>query len=304
MVNFKPGFSVWLTLFVIMVCFAANSVMTRYLVLVSQVSPFLLTVVRFVSGLGTLLLLTAIGPTTFRHDKPDSSYFLGALFLGAYAFSISYGYLFISVAAGTFVFYTFVVLTMVAYSIIVDREKLTFRLVLGQLLGLLGVLVITFGRITSVTILGVLLMAATGTSWGLYSAYGKKFKVAFSYTYNSFLILAALAVIASIVIAGLGQHIFTSLSIQNLGLALYMGMVSTALSYVVWNATVKKIAASLGGLVQLIVPILAPVLGLVFLHEQITPTLMVGGGFVLFGIYLVGPTSSHNALITGEVART
>jgi len=304
MVNSKPGFSVWLTLFVIMICFAANSVITRYLVLVSQVSPFLLTVIRFASGLGTLLLLTAIAPTTFRHDKRDSSYFLGALFLGTYAFSISYGYLFISVAAGTFVFYTFVVLTMVAYSTIADREKLTFRLILGQLLGLLGVLVITFSRIASVTILGVLLMAATGTSWGLYSAYGKKFKVAFSYTYNSFLILAALAVIASIVIAGLGQHIFTSLSLQNLGLALYMGMVSTALSYVVWNATVKKIAASLGGLVQLIVPVLAPVLGLVFLHEQITPTLVVGGGFVLFGIYLVGPTSSHNAVTTGSVART
>jgi len=301
MVNFKPGFSVWLTLFVIMICFAANSVITSYLVLVSQVSPFLLTVVRFASGLGTLLLLTAIAPTTFRHDKPDSSYFLGALFLGAYAFSISYGYLFISVAAGTFVFYTFVVLTMVAYSTIADREKLTFRLILGQLLGLLGVLVITFSRIASVTILGVLLMAATGTSWGLYSAYGKKFKVAFSYTYNSFLILAALAVIASIVIAGLGQHIFTSLSLQNLGLALYMGMVSTALSYVVWNATVKKITASLGGIVQLIVPIIAPAMGIIFLGEKIVPTLMVGGAFVLSGIYLVGPTSSRKMTMMEEM---
>src|SRR5512136_2964273 len=101
-----------------MVCFAANSVIIRYLVLISQVSPFLLTVVRFVSGLGTLLLLTAIGPKTFRRDKPDSSYFLGALFLGAYAFSISYGYLFIPVAAGTFVFCTFVVVTMVAYTVV------------------------------------------------------------------------------------------------------------------------------------------------------------------------------------------
>ena len=277
-----------------MVCFAANSVITRYLVLVSQVSPFLLTVVRFVSGLGTLLLLTAIGPTTFRHDKPDSSYFLGALLLGGYAFSISYGYLFISVAAGTFVFYTFVVLTMVAYSVFADRETVTFRLVLGQLLGLLGVLVITFGRITSVTLLGVLLMATTGTSWGLYSAYGKKFESSFSYTYNSFLILSALAIIASTIIVGLyGRQIFNGVSFQNLGLALYMGMVSTALSYVVWNATVKKIAASLGGLVQLVVPIIAPALGIVFLGEQVTPALMVGGSFVLFGIYLVGPTSSR-----------
>ncbi len=275
--------------------------MTRYLVLVSQVSPFLVTVVRFVSGFGTLLLLTAIGPKKFRHDKPNSSHFLAALFLGAYAFSISYGYLFISVGAGTFVFYTFVVVTMVAYSVISDKEKLTVRLVLGILLGLLGVLIITFGRITSVTLLGVLLMAATGTSWGLYSAYGKKFEIAFSYTYNSFLILAALAVVVSIIIVGLnGQRIFTSISLQNLVLTLFMGMVSTALSYVVWNAIVKKVAASLGGLVQLVVPILAPALGLVFLGEQVTPARMVGGTFILFGIYLVGPASSHNAVMTGS----
>jgi drug/metabolite transporter (DMT)-like permease len=281
---------VWPVLFVIMTCFAANSVMTRYLVLVSDVSPFLLTVVRFVSGLATLLMLTVIRPTTFRHNKPDSSYFLGALFLGAYAFSISYGYLFIPVAAGTFIFYTFVVVTMAAHSVIQGKEKLTIRSVLGQLFGLFGVLVITFSKIGSVTTLGVLLMAVTGTSWGLYSAYGKRFENAFSYTYNSFLILGAIAVIASIMVVLLGQPIFANFSVKDLGLALYMGMVSTALSYVLWNVTVKRIAASVGGLVQLVVPVLAPILGIILLGEQVTPALMLGGGFVLVGIYLAQST--------------
>jgi drug/metabolite transporter (DMT)-like permease len=272
-----------------MVCFAVNSVITRYLVLVSQISPFLLTVIRFVSGLGTLLIVSTFRPATFRHDRPGFSYFLGALFLGAYAFSISYGYLFIPVAAGTFVFYTFVVVTMVAYSVTVDHARLTFRLVLGQLLGLLGVLIITFSRIGSVTLLGVILMAATGTSWGLYSAYGKKFGNAFSYTYNSFLILGAGAIIASEVLWSSAEPIFTDISVQDLSLALYMGMVSTALSYIAWNETVKKIPASLGGLVQLVVPVLAPVMGIAFLGEQVNTTLVIGGGLVLAGIYLAQP---------------
>jgi drug/metabolite transporter (DMT)-like permease len=273
-------------LFFVMVCFAANSVITRYLVLVSQISPFLLTVIRFVSGLGTLLIVSTFRPATFRHDRPGFSYFLGALFLGAYAFSISYGYLFIPVAAGTFVFYTFVVVTMVAYSVIVDHARLTLRLALGQLLGLLGVLIITFSRIGSVTLLGVLLMAATGASWGLYSAYGKKFGNAFGYTYNSFLILGAGAIIASMVLWFSAGPIFTDISVQDFGLALYMGMVSTALSYVAWNETVKKIPASLGGLVQLAVPVLAPAMGIAFLDEQVNTTLVIGGGLVLAGIYL------------------
>lgn len=279
---------IWVAIFVIMACFAANSVITRYLVLASGVSPFLLTVMRFVSGLAVLLVLPSVRPTTFRHDKPNRSYLPGAFFLGAYAFSISYGYVFISVAAGTLVFYTFVVVTMVAYSVIEDKERVTPRLALGLLFGLAGVLVITFGRISSVTLVGVLLMAATGSSWGLYSAYGKRFKVTFSYTYNSFLILGAFAVAATIALALVGKLISTNISIQNLGLALYMGMVSTALSYVLWNATVKRIPASVGGLVQLIVPILAPVMGIIFLGEQVTAPLIIGGGLVLLAIYLAG----------------
>src|SRR5208337_483559 len=278
----------WFAIFVIMACFAANSVITRYLVLASGVSPFLLTVIRFVSGLAVLLVLPSVRPTTFRHDKPNLSNLPGAFFLGVYAFSISYGYVFIPVAAGTLVFYTFVVVTMVAYSVIEDKERLTPRLALGLLFGLAGVLVITFGRISSVTLVGVLLMAATGSSWGLYSAYGKRFKVTFSYTYNSFLILGAFAVTATIALALVGKLISTNISIQNLGLALYMGMVSTALSYVLWNATVKRIPASVGGLVQLIVPILAPVMGIIFLGEQVTASLIIGGGLVLLAIYLAG----------------
>jgi drug/metabolite transporter (DMT)-like permease len=270
-----------------MVCFAANSVITRYLVLVGQVSPFLVTVIRFVSGLVVLLILSWIRPTTYPHSAPHASSLLGAFFLGSYAFSISYGYLFIPVAAGTFVFYTFVVVTMVAYSIIKDKEELTSRIVFGQLLGLLGVLIITFGGIRSVTLPGILLMTATGVSWGMYSAYGKKFEVAFSYTYSSFLILGIAAVIASLILALSDKMAITNISPKDLGLGLYMGMVSTALSYVFWNRTMKKIPAYLGGLVQLAVPVLAPAMGIIFLGEQLTTSLLLGGSLVLAGIYLV-----------------
>jgi len=284
----KRDLRIWLIILVIMGCFAANSVMTRYLVLVREVSPFLVTALRFISGLAVLLILPSLQPVTFRHDKLNRSYLPGAFFLSTYAFSISYGYVFISVAAGTFIFYTFVVVTMATYSVVQDREPLTLRLLLGVISGLVGVLIITFGRISSVTLPGVILMAVTGTSWGLYSAYGKRFKITFSYTYNSFLILGAFAIIASTALTLSGQSLFTNISIRDFGLALYMGTISTALSYVLWNATVKQITASLGGLVQLIVPVLAPAMGIIFLGEQLTAPLILGGGMVMLAIYTVG----------------
>src|SRR3970282_2750099 len=95
------------------------------------------------------------------------------------------------------------------------------------------------------------------------------------------------------IVAFSAQTTASKLSVQDLGFALYMGMVSTALSYVVWNTTVKKVAASLGGLVQLIVPVLAPIMGILFLGEQVTPALMLGGGVVLVGIYPPQDRASH-----------
>ena len=269
-----------------MTCFAANSVITRYLVLASRISPFLLTVIRFVSGLTVLLTLPALRPSKFRRGKPSLANLPGALFLGAYAFSISYGYVFISVAAGTFVFYTFVVVTMVAYSVILEKAQLTSRLVLAQILGIGGVLVITFGRISSVTLSGVALMAATGASWGLYSSYGKRFEASFGYTYNSFLLLGAFAVAVSSTLLLAGRSIPTKISMPDLALALYMGMISTALSYVLWNQTMKKIPAHIGGLVQVTVPVLGAIMGIIILREQLSASLIFGGGLVLLGIYL------------------
>jgi drug/metabolite transporter (DMT)-like permease len=284
----RSNFQIPIFVGLIVACFAANSVITRYLVLAQQVSPFLVTVLRFVSGFLMLLVLTRIKPAFFRPDKPDRSYLVAAFFLGAYAFSISYGYLFISVGAGTFIFYTFVVVTMGTYSVILEKERLTFRLVLGELFGLLGVLVITFGGISAVKLPGVLLMAATGAFWGLYSVYGRRFQVAFSYTYNSFLVFGAFAILASIALGFTGALNSVTISLPDLGLALYLGMVSTALSYVLWNETLKKVSASLGGLVQLAVPVIAPAMGIILLGEHLTLTLVVGGGLVLVGIYLAG----------------
>jgi drug/metabolite transporter (DMT)-like permease len=270
-----------------MICFAVNSVITRYLVLVSKVSPFLVTTIRFVSGLVVLLALTSFRPASFSPAKINSTYMPGALFLGVYGFSISYGYLFIPVAAGTLVFYTSVVMTMVAYSIIKDKEKLTIRLSFGLLLGLLGVITISFGKVRAVTLPGVLLMIATGASWGLYSVYGRRFPVTFGYTFNSFLMLGVFAAVASPAMAYLDRATLANVSPLDLGLALYMGMVSTALSYVLWNRTMKQIPAYLGGVVQIVVPILAAIMGIVFLAEQITIPLILGGALVLSGIYLV-----------------
>lgn len=271
----------------IMICFAANSVIIRYLVLESHVSPFTLTVVRFISGFLMVQIVALFGFKTFQKPKPQKSHVVGALFLGVYAFAISYGYVFISVAAGVLIFYILVVFTMSLFSIVKNKESFTPQLIIGQFMGLLGILVITFSGLKSVTPLGTVLMVVTGISWGLYSVWGKKFKNSFDYTYNSFLIFGIVSlVLFFFAYFWAGKSLWVGISLFDFGWALCLGMISTALSYILWHQVVNRIKAFQAGMVQLFVPVLAGLMGIVFLAEQITWSLMLGAILILIGIFL------------------
>ncbi|QQG48892.1 MAG: DMT family transporter [archaeon] len=282
----RRGFLVPAALVIVVASFAVNSVITRYLVSSLLVGPFPLTVIRFLSGLLTLQLMVAAFPKETKKARPGGRDLVGALFLGVYAFAISFGYAFIPASVGALVFYGAVVITMTSYSVVEERERLTFRVVLGLVLGLLGILVLTFGGLGTASLEGVALMALTGISWGLYSVYGRSSGGSFGYTYNSFLffgIAAAALGVFGTAIAGTAQ--WTDIAPSSLALALYMGTVSTALSYVVWNGVLRKVASSLGGLAQLLIPVVTAVMGVLILAERLSMSLLVGGALVLAGIF-------------------
>jgi drug/metabolite transporter (DMT)-like permease len=271
----------------IMLAFAGNSVMTRYIIVGGFASPYLLTTVRFASGLAMLLLLRIAIPGFAPKSLRSLLDLVGGFLLGAYAFSISFGYVFIPAAAGTLVFYAFVILTMALFGVLHDGDRPTLRSVAGQGLAVLGVVVITFGGIRDVSLPGVLLMAATGASWGLYSAHGRGSGDARAYTVSTFLVVGIVSLAVAPILGALTPD---ALSIQltwnGLGLALFMGMISTALSYILWHMTLRRITTSQGGIVQLLVPVLASTMGILLLGEHLTITLAVGGACVLAGIYL------------------
>ena len=270
----------------IMVAFAANSVMTRYIIVGGLATPYLLSTVRFASGFAMLLALQVAFPGPASR-VPTAVNLVGGLFLGAYAFAISFGYLFISAAAGTLVFFAFVVLTMALFGYLHDGDRPSRRSVAGQLLSVLGVGVITVGGIRDVSLPGILLMAATGASWGLYSVHGRSAPDSRGYTFTTFLFVGA-AALAGLPVLGLFAPSAVSIQLtwNGIGLALFMGMITTALSYIVWNATLRRLSASQGGIVQLLVPVLASGMGIGLLGEHVTLSLVVGGASVLAGIYL------------------
>src|SRR5690242_10548888 len=98
----------------VLVSFAANSLVTRYVVANHLLDAYLLTVVRFVAG---AVMLLAVGLARRERPRLGRANLRPALWLGVYAVCISFGYQHIGAAAGTFVFYATVLAGLVGYDL-------------------------------------------------------------------------------------------------------------------------------------------------------------------------------------------
>jgi drug/metabolite transporter (DMT)-like permease len=265
----------------VLVSFAANSLVTRYVVANRLLDAYLLTVVRFVAGAVALLVLTLA-----RGDRPriTRANLWPAFSLGVYAVCISFGYEHIGAAAGTFVFYATVLAGLVAYDF-ATRTPVPRARAVGALVSLAGVGVLTAPAAGDVTLLGVLLLTVTGATWALYTAAGRTGTDPQTATTGNFIVLAvALLVPVGVTVSG-----GPTVTITGLVLGAVMGSVTTALSYVAWYACQRRMSATTAGTVQLVIPILAAAGALLLLGERVTVLFVVAALLVFGGLWIGRP---------------
>jgi drug/metabolite transporter (DMT)-like permease len=268
----------WLTLasvLLVMACFAANSVITRYLVSRGLLDPAAVTIARFAAGAAMLSVILALQGRA-RQALPRVADLPLVLFLGGYAFAIAYGYRHITAAAGTFVFYALVILTMA-----LGGGRPSARAVAGAVTALAGVGLLAFGKVQGTTPLGVGLLAATGATWGAYSLLLRKRGTPLATNARAFVGFALLLPILAWV-----ERDALVWSAPGLALGLGMGAITTALSYAVWARVLPLLAPIEAGTFQLSVPVLTAATGILLLGEPFTARLAVAGALVLAGMWL------------------
>jgi len=273
-------------IYIIMTFFAANSLITRYLLYGEHTTPFTLTALRFLSGFLMLYIISFILPGFKGRLVFNENTLVGSLFLGIYAYSISYGYHLVSASSGVLVFYLSVVLTMSLVSVVGGSERFNVRTLVGVFLGLIGVMVITQTGFELLSLLGLFLMVSTGVSWGLYCVKARENIDSFEYTYSTFFLLSVFIILVSITGYAFKPGMIWVDSGGCFCYALFLGMVSTALSYFLWNNVIGELKPSQGALSQLIVPILTSLLGVLILREEFSYSLILGGALILMGIKL------------------
>ena len=262
----------------VLVSFAANSLITRYVVRDDLLDAGLLTAVRFLAGAAVLVLLAALRRERLRIGRDN---LLPSLALGVYALCISYGYLHIGAAAGTFVFYTAVLLTLVAD----DRRTgtaLPARRLVGAAVALLGVAVLAATSVATVTPLGVGLLGVTGVAWGLYTVAGRGAADPRIANTGHFALLAVVLLLPAVAGAAVGLRVTG----EGLAWAAVMGGGTTAFAYVAWYACQRALTGAQAGLVQLVIPVLTTAGAVLLLDEPVSVRLLVAAGLVGTGMWL------------------
>ncbi len=273
-----------LLLVFVLVSFSANSLITRHVVSGDLLDAGLLSAVRFVAG-----ALALVGIAAVRRERivVGPANLLPALWLGIYAVCISYGYQHIGAAAGTFVFYATVLLTLVLWDVL-HGDSIPLRRGAGAAISLAGIAVLASGSIRTVTVLGVLLLAVTGAAWGMYTAAGRTGDDPRVATTGHFLVLAAALAVPAAAGTISGLHVTAA----GLAWGIAMGAGTTALAYVAWYACQRSLSGTTAGAVQLVIPVLTAAGAALLLGEQLTARLGVCAALVGAGTWLGRPSAT------------
>ena len=177
---------------------------------------------------------------------------------------------------------------MIIFGWLILKERLDKVKVFSVLIAILGVVMIVGLKMTgSNVVLGIILLILTAITWALMSVLIKKVK-----TYSSLQITIMSTVVAVVCLTPFILSDLSSLTSINFAepkvilSLLYIGAVSTAVAYVMWNKGLKVISASSSGLFYLIQPIVGSFLGWLLLGEQISVGFIIGSAMILASVWI------------------
>jgi drug/metabolite transporter (DMT)-like permease len=125
-------------------------------------------------------------------------------------------------------------------------------------------------------------MLSAGVAWGIYSLRGRGEKSPVSTTAGNFVRAVPFAALISLIM--IRHDRFDSLGAIY---AVISGALTSGLGYVIWYSALRGLKATSAATVQLSVPVLAALGGIIFLGEPITLRLVLASFAILGGIALV-----------------
>lgn len=265
-----------------MTAFAGNSLLCRLALKHTAIDPVSFTSLRLASGALTLWLIVRWTQTIRSgHGNWRSA---AALFVYALAFSLAYVQL--SAATGALLLFGAVQATMIGHGLWTG-ERLRPVQGLGCIVALGGLGSLLLPGLTTPPWGSAALMASAGLAWGIYSLRGKGSGDATRVTAGNFARTVPMAVTASLLVGVLPLGLTVSLDAWGMINAIASGALASGVGYAIWYSVLPSLKSVQAASVQLSVPVIAALGGILFLGETVGWRLVIASVAILGGIALV-----------------
>ena len=208
----------------------------------------------------------------------------GALTLFIYMACFSWAYVELPTAVGTLIIAVAVQTTMLGCGFFMG-ERPSRQQGLGIGVALVGLVFLLLPGLTAPPLFSSLIIFISGSSWGLYCLCGKGVSDPAASTAGNFVKAVPLALIMMICLP-------SQVAFDNPGIwyALAAGALASAGGYVIWYMVVVRFTVTVAAVVQLSVPVITAIGGVLFVNEPITMRVALSSAAILGGIFFATAT--------------
>ncbi len=269
--------------FVVLLFFASNSILARIAINTQDIDAFSFTFLRIISAMIVLLVIYFYKNKNLKIDL-KSNYLSGFMFF-LYAICFSYSYINMLAGVGTLILFAVVQLTMIILALFFN-EKLTFNKIVGIVIAFSGLIYLLYPKSDfTVSYLHTFLMFLSGIGWAVFSVLGKKSKNATLNATDSFFKAFIFAIIFAIFYLTFFGNSF-KINSTTFFIATISGSITTAFGVFIWYTVLPKMQIMTASIIQLLVPIIAIFLSIIFLGETLSFELFLSTIIILLGIFI------------------
>ena len=260
-----------------MLAFAGNSLLCRFALKETAIDAASFTSLRLLSGAVTLWLIVYLR----GGGRVTAGSWTSALALFAYAAAFSFAYISLPAAAGALLLFGAVQATMIGYGLW-SGEHMSPRQWVGLVMALLGLVGLLSPGLSAPPLSGALLMLGAGVAWGVYSLRGRGGGDATAVTAGNFVRAVPMALALSLLAGPV-----LSVDVEGAWYAVVSGALASGVGYALWYRALPGLRPVSAATVQLSVPVIAALGGVVLLGEAPGVRLVLASLAILGGIALV-----------------
>jgi drug/metabolite transporter (DMT)-like permease len=281
-----------------LIAFAANSLFCRMALAEGYIDAWNFTIIRLLSGALCLSIIMGVysynlrrNEATLKHPTSeailsDRGSWLSSISLVVYALCFSIAYVEIDTGTGALILFSAVQLTMIGWGIY-KKEQLSALQWLAFIVAVAGFVYLMLPSAAVPSVLAATLMAISGVAWGIYSIRGKACVSPLRATGFNFLrSLFAIPLLLTMSMVYLKNISLATISIEGILLACASGAIASGMGYSVWYMAMPLLKSTQAAVVQLCVPVLAAMLGVVFLSEQLTINFIIASTVILGAVLI------------------